>query len=339
MNKIIILIIVLFSQALESVAQIGNFYNDSIIERHESIADSLISQRTKYYDLGEKIKNSILTNTLTLTEEISYLNPGFKVFQDTVRDFTNFPLYNLTQYMIYDNGGLDKILDSLGEIMVQVGTDYYRLYLRYNNDSILTNIDFIYYPTPSTPRIHLSYRSLVNTIIISYKTNGELYSYTEKVRDTLVRHYTFKINKKHGESLALDTVRINGILKIFEVYYFKTKLSRLYTLDAYTSAASGFFLLSPNIFGQYRNIIFRDENQWLYDEYNGPFGYKSIYCRSTIDDSIYYYIHFNYLGRVTHFNVLKEYSDFNQFNTFYLRNGKIKKFEEKRVMHSKKTNI
>lgn len=327
---------VLLSISFVSYGQLSNFVNDSTIKRYEVISDSLIKQREKYYSFAKFIENQFKTKTFSTDYQFPYANPGFKVIKDSVQICRNCPFDMQTRYIVYDNGGLDIVLDSIKGIIDLIGNDYY-LGLVYNKDSILNQLDFLYYPTPTAPkREHLSYKHEVNTIEIIVNAAGELESYMEKAQSIIIRNYTFnRICRSCYESYAMDTVRINGSLKQFEVYYRKSKVTRMYISDAFTDFGYKLLLLSSNAVGKYSEIEIRNNSQLIYEEYNGPFWSGHMLYMSSLDSTIYYYYFYNYIGKVTSFSVRKEYKDYSHMNIFHMRNGRIRDTEEKVNLNSR----
>ena len=115
MKKFRLLFIIFMFHSVNSLAQFENNYNDSsIIKRHEMIADSVYKIGMSYKDTCIELKNSCFSSSPTIIKNNHFNNPNYRVFQDSVFDRTT---YNLTKYLIYDNSGLDEILDSINHLV------------------------------------------------------------------------------------------------------------------------------------------------------------------------------------------------------------------------------
>jgi hypothetical protein len=316
-----LLLIIFVFHSINSLAQFKNKYNnDSIIKRHEIIADSIYKIGMSYKDTCIELKNSYFSSNQSNIKNKHLYYSNYRVFQDTVNFYR--ASHYVTKYLIYDNSGLDKILDSINHLVIGlVEKKEYLLYVTYNNDSIITSIIFYRATINGTQKIKVS--SLVNSVEVSYDSDGKLFSYKEIKNDTLLKNFYY--DKRGKLTLAEVHIPINNELKLMDIYYMNSKLSRLETFLAYSDEWDGYFIYGRKWFGKYNYISVYKKGVKIYAQDVFTFGLSSIYMQSPFDEKISFMYFFNTFNKLVSFTVFEEKDGYTYIVSHRVRHGKIKK--------------
>ncbi len=301
------------------------YYDDSIISRYEFLADSIFEKGTDYYDSCFSMIDLPFLKKPSLLNKYKIFNSSYKIFIDSNISPSDFSVnkFNATAILIFDNGGLDSMLDSLNYVIKGQDKHYYHLKCYYNDDSILERIVFTKFNNKSK-MISRDIQKPVRSIKISYYPDGNLFCFVEKENNVVLRKYLY--NDEESKLIyASNIVKLNRHYKRLNIDYYKSRILRLFTVDTIADLYDGLVLIGPKHYGKYDNIKVEKNGVIIYDEYNPRFSGGSVYVQSEFDKNTYFYYFFNVFRKIQAFSILHYTGDLEQVTKYQIKCGKIKK--------------